>query len=82
MDTVFILMLRDVFVDNQSLAIDFFLEMASIDRSVSAGHFPKLDIALVLISDHLDRLDFSKFFEQISQLLLAEVRRNIFNEQV
>ena len=82
MNAVFVFMLRDVLVDKKGLTLNFLLQVVCLDRGIGTLHFSKFDIALVLISDHLDRQDFSKFFEEVCELLLGEIRGNVLNKQV
>jgi len=53
-DTVFVLVLGDVFVDNESLAFDLLFEMTSFDSRISTLHLSKLNIPLILITHNLD----------------------------
>ena len=82
MDTVFVFVLCDVLVDQEGLALNFLFQVVCLDGGIGTLHFFKLDITLVLISHHLDRQDFSKFFEEVCELLLSEVRGDVLNKQV
>ena len=54
MDAVFVFMLRDVLVDQESLALNLLFQVICLDRGIGTLHFSKLDITLVLVSNHLD----------------------------
>ena len=82
MDAVFVFVLCDVLVDQEGLALNLLFQVVRLDCGIGTLHFSELDITLVLISDHLDRQDFSKFFEEVCELLLGEIRGNVLYKQV
>ena len=73
MNVVLILLLGDMLVDKESLAINDFLHIHSIDGRVRVIEVFEIDVSLVLFTIALHRHDFSKIGKEGGKLFVRVV---------